>query len=58
MPSDKRASVTFVSGADYRHMQKLAQLMDCSESSVCALAVSEWLRDNYQKLLNHYSPPD
>ena len=56
MPSEKRASVTFGSGADYRQMQELARLMDCSESSLCALAVSEWLRENYWKLRDHYRP--
>ena len=55
MPSTTRASFTFSSAKDFQRMQHLANLMDCSESSLCDLAISQWLRDNYRTFLDLYS---
>ncbi len=55
MPSKCRTSVSFSSKKDYELFVELAIKMQCSESSLASLAISEWLRDNYLRMYTLYS---
>tara|TARA_R110001592_G_scaffold6276_2_gene33742 strand:- start:1659 stop:1859 length:201 start_codon:yes stop_codon:yes gene_type:complete len=55
MPSKCRTSVSFSSKKDYELFVELATKMQCSESSLASLAISEWLRDNYFRMYKLYS---
>ena len=50
-----RASVSFICEADQAMVQQLAQAKGCSISSVLGACISEYLQNNYHRLIDFYS---